>query len=209
MAFSTDCDDTAALLDRVADGNPAALEHLLRLHRPYLKRVIQMRMEPALRARVDASDVVQETQLVITKGINNFVKYRPTSFRIWVRRKGLDQLIEQQRRHIGAEKRSVLKEQRLSNVSSMAIARKLLSNTPSKIASQIELRERVYGLIAQLGEKHREVLVLRHAEELSNTEVADLLDIDPNTARQRYGRAVRQLHQLFAENGIGMDGTKE
>ena len=71
--------------------------------------------------------------------------------------------------------------------------------------SQIELRERVYGLIAQLGAKHREVLVLRHAEELSNAEVADLLDIDPNTARQRYGRAVRQLHQLFVENGIGME----
>ena len=209
MAFSTDSDDTAALLDRVADSNPAALERLLHLHRPYLKRVIQMRMEPALRARVDASDVVQETQLVIIKGINNFIKHRPTSFRIWVRRKGLDQLIEQQRRHIGAEKRSVLKEQHLSNVSAMEIARKLLSNTPSKIMSQIELRERVYGLIAQLGEKHREVLVLRHAEELSNAEVADLLDIDPNTARQRYGRAVRQLHQLFVENGIGMDGTRE
>jgi RNA polymerase sigma-70 factor (ECF subfamily) len=209
MAFSTDSDDTTGLLDRVAAGNPAALERLLRLHRPYLKRLIQMRMAPALRARVDASDVVQEAQLVISKGINNFIKHRPTSFRIWVRRKGLDQLIEQQRRHIGAEKRSVLKEQHLSDVSSMAIARKLLSYTPSKIASQIELRERVYGLIAQLGEKHREVLVLRHAEELSNTEVADLLNIDPNTARQRYGRAVRKLHQIFAENGIGLDGTEE
>ena len=209
MAFSTDSDDTTALLDRVAAGDPTALERLLRLHRPYLKRVIQMRMEPALKVRVDASDVVQEAQIVITKGINNFIKHRSTTFRIWVRRKVLDQLIEQQRRHIGAEKRSLLKEQHLSDVSSMAIAHKLLSNTPSKILSQIELRERVYSLIEQLGEKHREVLVLRHAEELSNTEVADLLDIDPNTARQRYGRAVRQLHQLFAENGIGVDGTKE
>ena len=209
MAFSTDSDDTTALLDRVAAGDSAALERLLRLHRPYLKRVVQMRMEPALRARVDASDVVQEAQLVIAKGIDNFIEHRPTSFRIWIRRKGLDQLIDQQRRHIGAEKRSVLKEQHLSDVSSLAIARKLLSKTPSKILSQIELRERVYSLIEQLGEKHREILVLRHAEELSNTEAADLLDIDPNTARQRYGRAIRQLHQLFAENGIGADGTKE
>ena len=208
MAYSNDSDDTTALLDGVADGDPNALDRLLRLHRPYLKRIVQVRMEPALKARVDESDVVQEAQIVIARRINNFVKNRTTSFRLWVRRKVLDQLIEQQRRHIGAEKRSLLNEQHISNVSSMAIARKLLSNTPSKILSQIELREQVYRLIEQLGEKHREMLVLRHAEELSNKEVADLLGIDPNTARQRYGRAVRQLHQLFAEHGIGMDGTR-
>lgn len=209
MAFSTDSDSTAALLDRVAAGNRAALDRLLELHRPYLKRIIQMRMDPALRSRVDASDVVQETQLVITKGIENFIRFRPASFRVWIRRRGLDQLIDQRRRHLGALKRSVFNEQSLSDVSSFAIARKLLSNTPSKILGQVELRERVYGLIDQLDEKHREVLVLRHAEELTNAEVADLLSINPNTARQRYGRALRKLHQLFAENGIGMDGAKE
>ncbi|MCA9216793.1 MAG: sigma-70 family RNA polymerase sigma factor [Planctomycetales bacterium] len=209
MAFSTDSDDTSGLLDKIAAGDSDALECLLRNHRPFLKRVIQMRMEPALRARVDVSDVVQETQILITKGIDYFIKHRPTAFRIWIRRKGLDQLIDQRRRHIGAEMRSVLKEENLSDVSSLAIARKMLSNTPSKILGQIEFRERVHGLIEQLGEKHREMLVLRHAEELSNAEVADLLELDPNTARQRYGRALRQLAQLFEENGIGRDGLKE
>jgi RNA polymerase sigma-70 factor (ECF subfamily) len=165
-------------------------------------------MEPDLRARLDASDVVQETQAVIAKGIDYFIKHRPTSFRVWIRRKGLDQLIDQRRRHIGAEKRSVLKERHLSDVSSIAIARKLLSSTPSKILERIELKERVHALISQLSEKNREMLVMRHAEELSNAEVADLLDIDPNTARQRYGRALRQLAQLFEENGIGRDGLK-
>ena len=208
MAYSNDSNDTTALLDAIAAGDSTALERLLRLHRPYLKRVVHMRIEPALKVRVDESDVVQEAQIVIARGINNFIRNRSTSFRIWARRKVLDQLIEQQRRHIGAEKRSLLKEQHIFDVSSMAIARKLLSSTPSKILSQIELRDRVYSLIEQLGEKHREMLVLRHAEELSNSEVADLLEIDPNTARQRYGRAVRQLHQLFAENGIGIDGTR-
>ena len=209
MAFSTDSSDTTDLLGRVASGDAAALERLLQLHRPYLKRVIQMRMDPNLRARVDASDVVQEAQIVITKGIDNFIEHRPTPFRIWIRRKALDQLIDQQRRHIGAMKRSVLNERNISDVSSIAIARKLLSNRPSKALRKNELRERIFGLIDQLGEKHREMLVLRHAEELSNTEVADLLDIDPNTARQRYGRALRQLHQLFAEHGIGIDGSEE
>jgi RNA polymerase sigma-70 factor (ECF subfamily) len=209
MTFSTDSDDTTALLDRVAAGDVVALGHLLNLHRPYLKRVIDMRMDPALRARVDASDVVQETQVEIAKDIEKFIQQRPTSFRIWIRRKGLDHLAEQRRRHIRTMKRSVLVEQNISDVSSIAIARKLLSNSPSKILGQIELREQVYRLIDQLSDIYREVLVLRHAEELTNAEVADLLEIDPNTARQRYGRAIHKLYRLFAENGIGIDGAKE
>ena len=209
MPFSTDSNDTAALLDRVANGNAGALDRLLELHRPYLKRIIHMRMEPALRARIDASDVVQETQVVITKNIEQFMQQRPTSYRVWIRRKGLDRLAGQRRRHIATMKRSVLMEQNITDVSSIAIARKLLSNSPSKILGQIELRERIHQLIEQLGEIYREVLVLRHAEELTNAEVADLLEIGPETARRRYGRALRKLHQLFAENGIGMDGEKE
>jgi RNA polymerase sigma-70 factor (ECF subfamily) len=208
MAFSTDSEDTATMLDQVAAGNPTALARLLALHRPFLKKVIEMRMEPALRSRVDASDVAQEAQLMISKGIERFAQQRPTSFRIWVRRKALDQLKDERRRHIGTMKRSVLVEQNISDVSSFEIARKLLSNSPSKVLGQTELRERIHGLIGQLSDIYREVLMLRHAEELTNAEVADLLEIDPNTARQRYGRALQKLHQLFVENGIGADGAR-
>ena len=209
MSFSTDSQDTTDLLEKIATGDSAALDQLLQLHRPYLVRLIQMRIDPALKARVDASDVAQEAQVAIVDEIDDFLKNRPTSFRIWIRRKVLDQLIAQRRRHIGAMKRSVLKEQNMSNVSSFAIAKKLLTNTPSQILSRIELQEQVYGLIEQLSEKNREVLVLRHAEDLSNSEVAEVLEIPPGTARKRYGRALLKLHQLFAEHGIGADGTKE
>jgi RNA polymerase sigma-70 factor (ECF subfamily) len=207
LAFSTDSDQTSVLLERVAAGNPAALDRLLRLHRGYLRRVVQGRMEPALSARVDASDVVQETQFVIAKRIGDFIKRRPTSFRIWIRQKALEQLVDQRRRHIEAEKRSVLKEQKMSDVSSMALARKLLAETPSKILRKIELQEQVRGFIEQLSENDREVLSLRHVEGLSNNEVADILEIDPNTARQRYGRALRRLHQRLAENDMSIDGV--
>lgn len=64
MAFSVDSADTAALLDQVVAGSPKAIEHLLQEHRPFLKRGIEMRLEPALRSRVDASDVAQEAQMV-------------------------------------------------------------------------------------------------------------------------------------------------
>ena len=88
----------------------------------------------------------------------------------------------------------------------LRFARKLLSNTPSKVLRKIELQDQVRGLIEQMSEKYREVLTLRHAEGLSNNKVADILEIVPNTARQRYGRALRRLHQLLAENNISMDG---
>ena len=209
MAIPIDSQDTTDLLEEIATGDLAALERLLQLHRPYLNRLVRMRIEPALNARVDPSDVVQEVQFAIAKGIDDFIRKRPTSFRIWIRRKVLDELIAQRRQHVGALKRSVLKEQNLSNVSSFEIARKLMTNTPSKILSRIELQEQVYGLIEQLSEKNREVLVLRLVEELSNSEVAEVLEIPPATVQKRYGRALLKLHQLLAEHGIGADGIKE
>ena len=209
MAIPIDSQDTTDLLEEIATGDLAALERLLRLHRPYLNRLVRMRIEPALNARVDASDVVQEVQFAIASGIDDFIRKRPTSFRIWIRRKVLDELIAQRRQHVGALKRSVLKEQNLSNVSSFEIARKLMTNTPSKILSRIELQQQVYGLIEQLSEKNREVLVLRLVEELSNSEVAEVLELPPATVQKRYGRALLKLHQLLAEHGIGADGIKE
>ena len=206
MTHSTDSDQTSNLLKRVADGNSGALDRLLQLHRPYLKRVVQMRMGPALTARVDASDVVQEAQVVIAERIDEFIQGRPTSFRIWIRGKALDKLVDQQRRHIGVEKRSILREQDMSNVSSIAIARTLLSNTPSKILRKAELQDQVSSLINQLGEYDREILTMRHAEGLSNAEVADLLEIEPNTSRRRYGRALLRLHRLVEDSGLTMDG---
>ena len=209
MTFSIDSEDTATMLDNVEAGNRAALDRLLEVHRPFMKRVIEMRMETSLRSRVDSSDIAQEAQIRISNGIERFIKQRPVSFRIWVRRQALDQLKDERRRHLGTMKRSVHLEKNISDVSSMEIARKVLSNSPSKVLGQIELRERVFGLIEQLSDIHREVLMLRHAEELNNAEVADALRIDPNTARQRYGRALLKLHQLFADNGIGADGENE
>ncbi len=207
MAFSTDSDETKMLLEHVAAGDLAALERLLELHRPYLRRVAQMKLDSALSVRVDASDVVQETQLVIVKRIDDFIKRRPTSLRLWMRRKVLEQLVDQRRRHVSAQKRSIHREKSVSNMSSVAIARNLLSNTPSKILRKIELQDQVSELIEQLGENDRKILSLRHAECLSNVEVADLLGIAPGTARKRHGRALLRIHRLLVENNISMDGT--
>ena len=202
MPFSNDSFETKQLLERVATGDSAALDQLLESHRDYLKRVARMRIEPALAARVDASDIVQETQMVISMRIGDFIERRPTTLRLWMRQKLLEQLIDQRRRHVGAQKRSILKEQHVSSVSSIAIARKLFSSTPSKVLRRIELQEQVAKLVEQLAEIDREILTLRHAEGLTNVEIADLLGIDPDTARKRHGRALRRVHRLLQENNI-------
>lgn len=209
MSHSTDSIETSNLLEKVAEGDSDALERLLQLHRPYLKRLAEMKIEPGLAARVDASDIVQETQVVISKRIADFLDRRPTTLRLWMRQKLLDRLVDERRRHLTAQKRSVLREQPVSNVSSIAIARRLLSNTPSKILRKIELQDQVATLVEQLGERDREVLALRHAEGLTNAEVADLLDLTPIAARKRYGRALRRVHQLLLENNISMDSATE
>ena len=204
MPFSNDSVETKKLLERIAAGDSAALDHLIKSHRDYLKRVARMRIEPALAARVDESDIVQETQMVISRRIGDFIKRRPTTLRLWMRQKLLEQLIDQRRRHVGAQKRSILKEQHLSSVSSIAIARKLFSSTPSKMLRRIELQDQVAKLVEQLGDLDREILTLRHAEELTNVEIADLLGIAPDTARKRHGRALRRVHRLLQENNIDL-----
>lgn len=158
-----------------------------------------------MRSRVDPSDIVQETQIVIAKRINDFLERRPTSFRIWMRRKALERLIEQRRRHIGAEKRSTRREKQMAN-SSIAIARKLLTDTPSQILRKNEMQDRVRSLIAELGDSDCEILTLRHIEGLTNAEAADLLKMKPNTVRQKYGRALRRLHERLTANGISFGG---
>ena len=208
MNYSDDSAETRELLALVAAGNAPALDKLLSLHRPYLERVISMRIEPELRSRVDASDIVQDAQVVIAERIDDFLRRRPTSFRIWIRRKAIERLVDQRRAHVGAKKRTVYKEQPLAN-SSRFIARQLLTDTPSKILQRNELQEQVRELIDSLSANDREILTLRHAEGLTNTEVAQLLTIDPNTVRQRHGRALRRLHQRLEENGITLNGVSE
>lgn len=197
--------ETEQLLVRLERGDSRALDQLVASHRAYLKRVIELRMEEALRGRVDPSDIVQETQLVVARRIDDFLRRRPTSFRLWIRRKALEKLVDLRRRHL-AEKRSVKRELRLSDASSLEIARRLIDGRPSEALQRKELADQVRAAIQQMSDIDREVLLLRHVEELTNGEVADLLQIDPATARKRHGRAVRRLGNQLAEAGIGLDG---
>lgn len=201
----SDCAETNRLLGEVAGGSSSALHELIETHTHYLKRVIEYRISPELKARVDASDIVQETQMVILRRMDEFVSKRPASFRVWLRSRAIEQLIAQHRRHVGAEKRSVRREQKFNDASSMAIARTLFTETPSRTFRKHEMAAQIRGLIESLRDLDREMLTLRHAEGLTNAEIAESLGIDATTARKRYGRALRRLVEKATTAGLATD----
>ena len=93
MSSQVDSTVTERILELVRQGDRTALSRLLAIHRDYLRRLIDLRMDDKLRGRIDPSDVVQETQMVVTRRIEDFLVNRPFSFRLWLRQQGLDQLL--------------------------------------------------------------------------------------------------------------------
>lgn len=188
MQNRSDSSQTSRLLEQLSQGDRSAADQLIAGHRTYLRKLIDLRMDDELRVRVDPSDVVQETQLVASQRIDDFLMRRPTSFRIWLRRKAMEQLVDLRRKHLFAEKRSVRGEFALSEHSSMALAGSLLARPPSEEAYKHELAEKVRIAVDQMRPNDREIILLRHVEGLNNQEAAEVLDLDPNVASQRYGR---------------------
>ena len=205
LTSQSDLSETERLLRKLDRGDASALAKLLTINRDYVKRVVDLRMDDALRARVDPSDVVQETQLVVTDRIDDYLQRRPTSFRIWLRRKTLEKLTDVRRRHM-AGKRDARREMRLSDASSLSIAQQLLAARPSRMLRRKELAQQVRDAIESLHELDREVILLRYVEALTNAEVAELLEIDPATARKRHGRAIRRLGEYLAALGVSGEG---
>jgi RNA polymerase sigma-70 factor (ECF subfamily) len=193
---------TDRLLEQARVGDRAAMEALYSAHRTYLRCVIDLRMDDELRRRVDVSDVVQETQLEAIGRMQEYLRGPTVSFRIWLRQTALEQLINLRRRHVLARKRTVRSQVRLPDHSSVALAQNLMPRRPSEIVRGAELAQQVRQAVANMDEADRELILLRHFEELTNAEVAELLKIDPDTLRKRHGRAIRKLGQQLAAVGV-------
>jgi len=202
MKMNEDSSHTSRLLEAASEGDRVAVDELIAAYRGYLHKLVNLRMDHELRVRVDPSDVVQETQFIASQRIDDFLKRRPTSFRIWLRRKALERLIDLRRRHVFAEKRSVRREFTLSDRSSMAMAQSLLTRPPSEQVHKHQLAEQVRIAIGRMKASDREVLLLRHVEGLNNVEAAEFLGMDPNAASQRYGRALRRLREALIQQGF-------
>ena len=196
-------DATEVLLRRAGSGDRLAVEQLLARHRTRLRRMVKARMDPRVAARFDPSDVVQEALLEASRKLADYLHKRPVPFYPWLRQIAWDKLVDLQRRHIHAKRRSVLREEfvELPDHSAMELARRLTqsSSSPSGRLMRAELRERVRAALAELAPADREVLVLRYLEGLSTPEIAAILRVSQRTVQSRHRLALERLHQILGE----------
>jgi RNA polymerase sigma-70 factor (ECF subfamily) len=199
-----DSAQTRGLLERVARGDRQALGQLLERYRPRMRAFVEARLDPRVRSRLDASDVVQEVQLEVTRRMDDFLKRSPMPFHLWVRKTAYERVLKVQRDHQQRARRSVEREVPLPDRSSLLLAKPLLAgaSSPSQQAAAREFAERVGRAVAELPEADREILLMRHAEELPYAEIACLLDIEADAARKRYGRALLRLRKVLKEHGL-------
>lgn len=191
---------TAELLSAAAQGDEAALDRLLACHRDYVRRLVDMRLDADLRARIDPSDVVQETFLGVSHKLPAFANRRHTTFRLWLRSEALQRLIDARRRHFSA-KRDARRELTFNDCSSLAILG-AVAGGPSENLRRRELIDQVREALAALSGLDREVLLLRQGELLSNLETAEVLGIEPDAASKRYGRAALRLASELRRRGL-------
>jgi RNA polymerase sigma-70 factor (ECF subfamily) len=199
--LAQDSAETQRLLEQARAGTAGAVDRLLERHRAYLSRFVGLRLCPQLRTRVDPSDVVQEAQMEAVRRLDGYLRDAPLPFRLWLRRIAQDRLLMLRRRHHGAGRRAVTREAAWQDEPSLAFARQLLASgtSPSGRLAASELAQRVREAVAQLPEADQEIVLLRNFEGLSNQEVAQLLEIQPATASQRYGRALLRLRKVLDE----------
>jgi RNA polymerase sigma-70 factor (ECF subfamily) len=197
--------DAEQLLTRAAQGDQTALGQLLGLHRQRLRQMIALRLDRQVQARLDPSDVVQETLAEAARRLADYARQRPLPFYPWLRQLAWDRLVQLHRRHVRAGKRTVRREQAellLSEESALALADRLVSrgSSPSARLHRSEQRRRVQAILAQLAEADREVLVLRYLEHLSTPELAAILGLTPAGVKTRQLRALQRLRDLLGEN---------
>jgi RNA polymerase sigma-70 factor, ECF subfamily len=191
---------------RLRSGDAQALADLFALERERLWRIIHFRLAEPLRGRLEPEDVLQEGFLAANQRLKHYAESPATSPFIWLRMIVNQTLIDLHRQHLGAEKRDAARELSLdaspyAQATSASVAIQLIGvfTSPSRAAVQADILSLVQSAIEQMDPIDREVLALRHFEELSNSEVAETLGIEQKAASIRYIRALRRLKEILAQ----------
>jgi RNA polymerase sigma-70 factor (ECF subfamily) len=199
--------DERALLQAAAGGDDAAGQELLHRHRGRLRQMIAVYLDRRLAARVDPSDVVQEALADAARGLAGYLREPPLPFYPWLRQFAWQRLLRLQRHHIRAQRRSVEREVHwdpaMPDRSADELADRLLASgtSPSRRLIQDELRRRVQVAMGRLSDRDREILVMRHLEEMSAGEIAAVLEISEGAVRVRLLRALTKLRNLLDDQG--------
>ena len=194
--------DTQELLERSVRGDTAARQELLVRHRARLRRMVAVRLDRRLSARVDPSDVVQEALATAARHLDEYLRDRPLPFYPWLRQFAWERLCKLHRHHIHAQRRSINREEPdmpLPDESVRHLAHRLLAGgtSPSRRLIRKEQRERVRAALTELAPTDREILVMRHLEQMETPEIAAALGITEGAVRNRQFRALIRLRALL------------
>jgi RNA polymerase sigma-70 factor (ECF subfamily) len=198
--------DTEELVEQAGRGDASARQQLLVRHRKKLRRMVTVQLDHRLAARVDPSDVVQDVLVDAAQRLSGYLRRRPLPFYAWLRQIAWERLIQVHRHHLRAQRRSVAREEpwpmTLSDDSVRQLANRLLSREASPIRRMIrdELGERLRTALAGLSPRDREVLVMRHLEQLAVEEIASVLGISAGAVMTRHTRALMRLRKLLDDD---------
>lgn len=198
------------LVTSAAGGDGAAMGELFTRHRPRLRAMLQMRLDQRLRGRVDPSDVLQETFAEASQRLADYARHPSMPFFLWLRFLTVQQLLQHHRRHLGTQKRRADQEGAAAaaatgalgpDASVMTLAEQVVGTmtSPSLAAMRGEAAARLAAGLEAMNAIDREVIVLRHFEELTNQEAADVLGISKAACSKRYLRALGRLQEIIGD----------
>ena len=193
------------LEERMRHGDCDALAQLFSQHRERLWRVANFRLAKKLKSRIDPEDILQESYMAAAQRLQHYKEDSPSAF-VWLRMIVIQTMTDLYRKHLGAKGRNVEREVQAhrwgySQATSASMAIQLIGNltTPSKAAMRAELTLKLEQAIEGMEPIDQEILALRHFEELSNKEVAEVLGIEQKAASIRYFRALKRLKNILAD----------
>jgi RNA polymerase sigma-70 factor (ECF subfamily) len=197
--------DTDRLIEQAAAGDSVAGDQLLIRHKSRLRRMIKLRLNPRLAARIDPSDIVQDSLIVAHQKLPRYLREQPIPFYPWLRQIAWERLIDVHRRHVRASNRAIEREaawhSALPDLSEQDLARRLAGNqtSPSGRLAREEQREAVRAALAKLPPRDHEMLALLYLEQLSLRDAAAVVGITERAAVMRHLRALKRLRALLDE----------
>lgn len=193
------------LISLALAGDTTALATLFHCHRERLKRMVKLRMDRRLQGRVDASDILQEAYLDLAQRLPEYSRDPQIPFFLWLRLVTAQRLAQVHRRHLATAMRNAdlevsLYQKALPHASTEFLASRLLGHftSVSQKAIRVEQQIKLQEALNAMDVIDREILALRHFEELSNEEAAQVLEIQPGAASKRYIRALRRLKEAMS-----------
>jgi len=217
--MQTSFDDTAPpaldehdrLVKAAATGDEASWERLLKLHSGRLSRMLTLRMDGRMSRRVDVDDVLQDVYLQASQHLASYLRTPGAPFYLWLRGVAANVLLELHRRHLSTQMRDARRELPLPggpplDASSQVLAWHLADSatSPSNAAMKAERQLRLQQVIDRLPVGDKEVLALRHFEQLTPSETAQVLQISEKAAGMRYVRALKRLRDELAAGPGGL-----